>query len=205
MHGNTLFEWHWFLVFVKYLLHDDSLMCSSDLSKDDIPVTMKSYTNLKCIFLQCKQKIDKCDHLNRTWNNIQILIKKMDLITLINCKKKCQRYKCNNISYVHHYHGALDRFRCAICLGLPVSKGKISAEEYGVCSICNCYFKCIGEYADSEPKCPECRSTFYPQCEFCNSVDELTYAPNPYSLEIYNDVTLRWMCDTCRTRVSIDI
>ena len=44
-----------------------------------------------------------------------------------------------------------------------------------------------------------------PACENCESLFEVTFAPDPYSQEINGDNTDHWLCSTCRQSSADDI
>lgn len=53
----------------------------------------------------------------------------------------------------------------------------------------------VSDYPDDTP----------PECENCGSTIEVTYGPNPYALEINDDDTDVWLCDTCRQELTDSI
>jgi hypothetical protein len=44
-----------------------------------------------------------------------------------------------------------------------------------------------------------------PACSMCGTKNDVTFEPDPYSLEICNDDTKVWLCERCRHERYMDI
>jgi hypothetical protein len=133
-----------------------------------------------------------------------------DQIVICQKKGKNKEYDCNSKVFVKWYQGQLSKFRCPNCLGLDIAEGtQIRALCYGICSQCECYFKCMEDYLGNKPKCPNCRNTapveikpvnknIVHSCCKCHTTNDVTLGPDLYKQVIKDDYTQVWKCGDCR-------
>jgi hypothetical protein len=44
-----------------------------------------------------------------------------------------------------------------------------------------------------------------PRCEICKTTENVTLAPDPFNVDVYDDASPRYLCDECRLRRREDI